>query len=483
MLAVQDVEELCVLGVRGCGKTMASIMLPLADMYGPEPTGPGYVAVFVTQREAPLQSLVRLMHVYYPRCGAYWTSQHREWTFPTGEVVRLVCLATESAVDQKVRGDNWRLLVVDEASTWEKPAALEAMLTCARAAPGVPCRIVWLSNSYGKNTKWVRQRFAPPGTVPGVPFEIERPSIVNADDGGHYRPWPGANKRLLICCSAGMNPHLDPNYYAQFADPTVPLARALAAAAAMWQEGGVGSALADILPATIAVSDKGLPGGKICRAADPGFGDPAAVVWGLLCDGSRSITIDCPSGSYEVGKQGDLLVLDDLWLGDPGTSKGLQLTPAALTEAIAEAERRLAYQPDIQSGPLDQYTEQAVFRRFCTPLGIRWQPVRKRKIAGKGFRAATFQALRGDLAAGLMRQLGPQPEGSEFREVQQRLAGKPAVFLRDSCAKLQEELSELQLADSGDDVADGQSDHLFDALRYLHSFGGRGGVLEVRGIG
>lgn len=146
-------------GARGGGKTDAVLgrLAIRATRYGKH-----FNALHV-RREMPQSDDVieRSKQIFAPM-GAKWRDHpHRQWTFPSGGILRFRPLETvESA--QKYQGQNLTDIVVEEAGSYPDPAPIQRLHACLRSAHGVPTSLVLTGNPGGPGHQWLRARYVDP---------------------------------------------------------------------------------------------------------------------------------------------------------------------------------------------------------------------------------------------------------------------------------------------------------------------------------
>lgn len=153
------VEDVCIGGARGGGKTLGLILdwLQHATKYGRHAHG----AIFRKRFTPDLQDVIRKANLVLVEAlgWKYHGTEHR-FTSPEGAVLHaLYCETLEDAMNYK--GFEWTWLGVDEIGDWADPAPIDFLWACLRSAEGVPCFRRTSCNPGGPGHIWVKKRYDP----------------------------------------------------------------------------------------------------------------------------------------------------------------------------------------------------------------------------------------------------------------------------------------------------------------------------------
>lgn len=151
-------------GAAGGGKSDALVMEALRQVHIPH-----YKGLILRRTYPQLSELVEKCRTYYPRAfpGARYSETQRQWSFPSGAVVRFGAMQHEE--DRfNYQGQAYDYIAFDELTqfTWEQYSYLFSR--CRPNGPGTRCYIRATANPGGVGHGWVKERFiapAPPMTT------------------------------------------------------------------------------------------------------------------------------------------------------------------------------------------------------------------------------------------------------------------------------------------------------------------------------
>jgi len=200
-----DVRDLFFGGGRGGGKTD----FLLADWIGCAAAQHGCTGLIVRRTLPELDDVQRRAMELYPRLGATYRAQSREWSMPGGSILRMRYLESEQDAS-RYQGHQYQWIGVDEAGNYPTPAVIDLLRGCLRSAKGHVCYLRLTGNPGGPGHDWLKARYITPAT-PGTPHTdpltgIERvfvPSLLQdnphiADQDAYIRNLQGAGAAHLV---------------------------------------------------------------------------------------------------------------------------------------------------------------------------------------------------------------------------------------------------------------------------------------------
>lgn len=152
-------------GARGGGKTDGSIgdWLIHSHQYGENAIG-----IFVRRKLTQLSEVIARTRQLFPKVGAKYNEQKKEWVMSNGARLRFVYL--ERDVDaEEYQGHSYTRVYIEEATNFPSPDPINKMRATLRSAAGVPCGMRLTGNPGGAGHHWVKERYIDPG-----PFTVTR---------------------------------------------------------------------------------------------------------------------------------------------------------------------------------------------------------------------------------------------------------------------------------------------------------------------
>jgi hypothetical protein len=152
-------------GARGGGKSDACLgdFAIHALQYGKDARG-----VFMRREMPQADSLIDRSHDIYGRMGWTFHKMDRQWTSPSGAMLRFRPLEDDRDAE-KFQGQQFSRLYLEELTNWPSPRAPDKMKATLRSAAGVRTGFRATANPGGAGHHWVKQRYidpAPQGRVP-----------------------------------------------------------------------------------------------------------------------------------------------------------------------------------------------------------------------------------------------------------------------------------------------------------------------------
>jgi hypothetical protein len=191
-------------GARGGGKTEGSIgdWLLHANLYGENASG-----LFVRRTLIQLKDVIKRTHRRFPKIGARYNVQEKEWTFPNGAKLRFAYLERDADAEN-YQGHEFTRIYVEEATNFPSGETIAKLRACVRSTAGVQCGIRLTGNPGGPGHHWVKERYIKHGAY-NVVTETE---IFDLPDGSSRT---ATLDRVFIPAKISDNPKLlqnDPGY-------------------------------------------------------------------------------------------------------------------------------------------------------------------------------------------------------------------------------------------------------------------------------
>jgi hypothetical protein len=403
--------------------------------------------------------------------GAEWhssTSSYK-WTWPTGE--ELLFRAVQKQDDyNNYHGQEFPFIGWNELTKQKTSFLYDAMLSCNRSSftekdwpivkgkavqvPPIPIEVFSTTNSKGPGKGWVKLRFIDPA-VNGKTIRVTR-TIYNP---ATKQDEQFTRTQVAIFGSWRENPYLSKENIAHLMSIKDEATRR------SWLLGDwnvvSGGAFSDIWRDNYHV----LPRFKIPyswyvdRTFDWGSSQPFCVGWYAEANGEEAvIVLDGKEYSFCPPK-GTLVKLDE-WYGtqEPGSNRGLRLSPGMIAKGILEREARLIKQGWIASkphpGPADNQirnvndTDTETIEKRMSDAGIKWLTSDKSPGSRKqGFELATERL-------------------SAVTDPEKRYTDK-GMYYMDNCRDSIRILPAIERdVDDEDDVSSEGEDHPWDENRY-----------------
>lgn len=407
-------------GARGGGKTEASIgdWLEHSNTYGEHAIG-----LFIRRKLIQLAEVVARTKQLFPKIGAKYNEQKKEWVMANGARLKFAYLERDSDAEE-YQGHNYTRLYIEEVTNFPSPGPIDKLRATLRSGAGVPVGMRLTGNPGGPGHNWVKARFITPNPA-GYQIITEEEEIVV--DGQVQRV---TLDRVFIPSKLGDNMLLlrnDPTYVLRLRQSgSEQLVKA-------WLEGNwdiVDGAFFDEFSEEAHVRPSSLilqrtPQTILFRAFDWGSARPFSVGWYAICDGLWG---GLPAGAIFKYRE---------WYGAKGPNVGLKMGASDVADGIIklDAGERIRY----------SVADPSIFVRNGGPsinelmFKCRWR------------------------AADNKRQPG-------WEQIRYRLVGQdgiPMLYIGDSCEDTIRTLPILQHDDKNiEDLDTEGEDHAADELRY-----------------
>jgi predicted phage terminase large subunit-like protein len=202
-------------GAAGGGKSEALLMGALRNI-----TEPTYRAILFRRTYPELyRSLIERSYQWYPHCGGKYSTDRKQWRFPSGAVIEFGHLEHDVDVFAYASAE-YQYLGFDELTSFTE-RQYTYLLSRARSSTGIPVRIRSATNPGGEGHEWVMRRWGP-WLDRSSEYKGKRaaPSeILHYRNGDKGEEWcdkgPGVLGRVFIPARVVDNPHLhlgDPGY-------------------------------------------------------------------------------------------------------------------------------------------------------------------------------------------------------------------------------------------------------------------------------
>jgi hypothetical protein len=422
------IEEVFYGGARGGGKTEGSVgdWMEHSSTFGENSTG-----VFFRKTQRQLEEVIARTKQLFPKIGAHWREQPKEWTMSNGARLKFRYLERDSDAEE-YQGHSYTRVYVEELTNFSSPGPINKLRATLRSAYGIPCGIRLTGNPGGPGHHWVKKRYIDPAPL-GMQVLTDMVEMLD----GTYRPI----ERIFIPSKLTDNPLLvqnDPMYVARLRQAgSEALVRA-------WLTGNwdlVDGAFFDCWDENKHVLHgkdwlKAIPAhSTIFRAFDWGSAKPFSVGWYAVSDGTWGLPEDALFRFQE-------------WYGSTGQPNvGLKMQSTDVARGILVREQNLV----IAYGTADP----SIFIRNGGPsiaetmmvAGCSWRMADNKRIPG-------WQELRRRLVG-----LEAPPESSK--------AGIPMLYVHNSCEDFIRCISVVQHDDTvPEDIDTDSEDHPVDEGRY-----------------
>lgn len=417
-------------GARGGGKTESSIgdWLQHASLYGEDAIG-----IFFRRKLVQLAEVVARTKQLFPKLGAKYNEQRKEWLMPNGARLKFAYLERDSDAEE-YQGHSYTRVYVEEVTNFPSSAPIDKLRATLRSGAGVPVGMRLTGNPGGAGHNWVKARYINPDPrgfkliTEACEIEVDGvKSTVSLD-------------RVFIPSKIGDNQLLMRN------DPTYILRLRQSGSAALvkaWLEGNwdiVDGAFFDEWDPAKHVLGTGTWLHKIpltaprFRSFDWGSAKPFSVGWYAVSDGEWGLP------------RGALLKYAE-WYGAEGPNKGLKMTADKVAQGILNRER--ASRDPTRFGVADP----SIFIRDGGPSigetmaihGCQWRRADNKRIAGA-------EAVRNRLAGFVA------PDG---------VTSIPMLYFLDACEDSIRTIPVLQHdEDTPEDLDTDAEDHAYDEVRY-----------------
>lgn len=148
-------------GARGGGKTDGSIgdWLVHADTYGEKAIG-----LFVRRKLVQLSEVIARTKQLFPKIGARYNEQKKEWLFPNGARLKFAYLERDSDAEE-YQGHSYTRVYIEEVTNFPSPDPVAKMRATVRSAHGVQCGMRLTGNPGGPGHHWVKERYVSKGPM------------------------------------------------------------------------------------------------------------------------------------------------------------------------------------------------------------------------------------------------------------------------------------------------------------------------------
>lgn len=418
-------------GARGGGKTESSIgdWLAHSSQYGENAIG-----IFFRRKLVQLSEVIARTKQIFPKIGAKYHEQKKEWTMANGARLKFAYLEHDSDAEE-YQGHSYTRIYIEEATNFPSPVPINKLRACLRSGAGVPVGMRLTGNPGGAGHNWVKARYIDP--APEGYKIIKETTRIPKGDGGFEDV---SLSRVFIPSKVGDNILLMRN------DPTYILRLRQSGSEALvraWLEGDWsiidGAFFSEFSEEKHIIFESDWRSANMplnpallrFRAFDWGSAKPFSVGWYAMTDKEYTI------GSHYLPK--GALVKYREWYGASGVNQGLKMTADRVAEGILNRE----------SGERIRYgvADPAIFIRDGGQ-----SIAETMAIVGCGWRRADNR-----------RQSG-------WEVLRQRLLGRdghPMLYFLDCCEDTIRTLPTLQHDPSNNEDLDTEGeDHAVDETRY-----------------
>jgi hypothetical protein len=363
-------------GARGGGKTESSIgdWLQHSSTYGEHAIG-----LFVRRKLIQLAEVIARTKQIFPKLGAKYHEQRKEWVMPGGARLKFAYLERDSDAEE-YQGHNYTRLYVEEVTNFPSSGPLDKLRATLRSGAGVPVGMRLTGNPGGPGHNWVKKRYIEPNPA-GYQVITEDEEIIV--DGV---------KRIVSLDRVFIPSKLGDNMLLLRNDPTYVLRLRQSGSEALvkaWLEGNwdiVDGAFFDEFSEEAHVRPSSLilqatPQTIRFRAFDWGSARPFSVGWYAICDGLWG---GMPSGAIFKYRE---------WYGAKGPNQGLKMTASDVADGILRMEKgeRIRYavaDPSIfirNGGPsINELMYRCSWRAADNKRSPGWEQIRHRLVGENG---------------------------------------------------------------------------------------------------
>jgi hypothetical protein len=145
-------------GARGGGKTESSIgdWLQHSSMYGEHAIG-----IFFRRKLVQLAEVIARTKQLFPKLGAKYNEQKKEWLMPNGARLKFAYLERDSDAEE-YQGHSYTRIYIEELTNFPSPSPINKLRATLRSGAGVPCGMRLTGNPGGPGHSWVKQRYIDP---------------------------------------------------------------------------------------------------------------------------------------------------------------------------------------------------------------------------------------------------------------------------------------------------------------------------------
>lgn len=446
-------DETLYCGNRGCGKSVAQLMCFYRNV------GVGYGAfwrgVILDTIYDGLDAVIQQAQMFFlnQNDGCRWLGKGTyKFVWKTGEEL-LFRVAPNKESTKNFLGRNLGFIGFNELTKWQKPDVYDYLLPTLRTGYmghkiDLPTKMFCTTNPFGLGRHWVKRRFINPAPYGHVVDDIVE--VPNFD--GTFEKV--VSTKIALRGMFTENPYYSLRDRANLIKGTRHNKLLYEAwVNCNWDALSGEGAIDDIWDSDIhVIGDFPIPSGwKLNRAFDWGSTQPFAVGWFATSDGEEFEY----AGRTKCYPKGSVIMFYE-WYGarEIGMNEGLRLSPKQIAQGIKKCEEQFVNKKIIQGkvfpGPADNQIanvnriDQETIERTMSREKVRWTRADK----SKGSRVLGLQILRTRLENAV------SGEGEGF-------------FVQRRCQATIELLPMLARDDKlGEDIADGQEDHLYDMIRY-----------------
>lgn len=407
-------------GARGGGKTESSIgdWLQHAAAYGE-----GAIGIFFRRKYVQLAEVIARTKQIFPKLGAKYNEQRREWVMPGGGRLKFAYLETDADAEE-YQGHSYTRIYVEEVTNFPNPDPINKLRACLRSGVGVPTGMRLTGNPGGPGHSWVKKRYIDPNPAG---YQIIDESCDMEIDG---------IMRTVTLSRVFIPSKLKDNALLLRNDPTYVLRLRQSGSEALvkaWLEGDWniidGAFFTEFCEKHVLSSSwraRIPPHALRFRAHDWGSAKPFSVGWYAVSDGTWGL----PEGALYKYRE---------WYGSCGPNKGLKMTADLVAQGIVEREKH----ETIRYGVADP----AIFIRNGGPSIAETMAIHK------------CQWRRGD-----------NKRIPGWQQLRQRLTGsngEPMLYFDESCTDTIEQVATIQHSDGDpEDIDTDAEEHALDETRY-----------------
>ena len=148
-------------GARGGGKTESSIgdWIQHSNEYGNLAIG-----IFVRRVLKQLEEVIARTKTLFPKIGATYNEQRKEWTMAGGGRLKFVYLENDADAEE-YQGHSYTRVYIEEATNFPFEAPIAKLRATLRSGGGVKCGMRLTGNPGGPGHGWVRARYIDPNPL------------------------------------------------------------------------------------------------------------------------------------------------------------------------------------------------------------------------------------------------------------------------------------------------------------------------------
>ena len=410
-------------GSRKAGKTYAQIMcfMKMAIEHWDKPIN----GIILDKFYPNLDDLIKKSKLIIPIFDPLAIYTKNRWRLSNGTELIFRHAPDLDAIERYL-GHSYQFIGFNELTKWKNEEIYDRMCATLESMESLQAKAFSTTNPFGRGKSWIKKRFI------SVPYG----ELQMRNSGAHIAIFGSFTENILLPKEAMADVyascHNNPELYKAWVEGS-------------WDNivGGAFDFLWDrekhIIPSFKIPVDW-----RIDRSMDWGSSAPCSILW--FCEvrsEERVIDRELPIGT--------IIVFAEWYIADEHSGKGLRKTPTEVAEGILSREsswkseglihkdariNRGAADSQIFGSPRSDYETIAdTFRK----AGVSWLPADKR----------------------------PQSRIIGKQIIRNKLADRTLLFVGERCPGIIERLPSLENDDINvEDIADGQDDHDYDALRY-----------------